>query len=609
MARFQSFEIPDHRTAVPARLTALRAKLPELDAEALLIPRSDAYLGEFVAPSDERLAWATGFTGSAGLCLLLPDRAILFLDGRYLEQGRAQTDASQFEIADVHRSGPVAWIKEHLQAGMPIAADPWLHSINFLRHLERAGAQVLRIDSNPVDELWQDRPGAPSAPVRALPPGLAGETSSAKRQRLAATLRSRGMAGALIASPDSVCWLFNIRGGDTPHTPLIHARAVLRSDGEATLLVEPSRIGETVREHLGDGVRLAAPADLVGALASFAGKSLAIDPDAAPDSLRLLAEARGAIPADSPDPAAVPKALKNQAELEGMREAHRLDGAAMAAFLCWLDRRWPEDGLTEIDAVEALERHRIASGALDDIAFDTISASGPNAALPHYRVSRTSNRRLRHGEFLLVDSGGQFRTGTTDITRTIAIGTVPEEARTAYTLVLRAMIRLSTLEFPDYATGMALDGITREILWRNGLDYAHGTGHGVGAGLSVHEGPFSISSRGPGSARPLQPGLVLSNEPGLYVPGAYGVRIENLLACNVAAPAEGGGPARLAFETLTLAPIDLRPLRPELLERSERRWLDSYHARVWEEIGPLAGPETRQWLRRACQPLESRESA
>ena len=609
MARFQSFEIPDHRTAVPARLAALRAKLPELDAEALLIPRSDAYLGEFVAPSDERLAWATGFTGSAGLCLLLPDRAILFLDGRYLEQGRAQTDASQFEIGNVHRSTPVAWIKEHLQDGMPIAADPWLHSINFLRRLKRAGAQVLRVDSNPIDELWQDRPEAPSAPVRALPPGLAGESSNAKRHRLAATLRARGMAGALIASPDSVCWLFNIRGGDTPHTPLVQARAVLRSDGEATLLVEPSRIGETVREHLGDGVRLAPPADLGSALASFAGKSLAVDPDAAPDSLRLLAEARGAVPADSPDPAAVPKALKNQAELEGMREAHRLDGAAMAAFLCWLDRRWPEDGLTEIEAVEALERHRIASGALHGIAFDTISASGPNAALPHYRVSRTSNRRLRRGEFLLVDSGGQFRTGTTDITRTIALGTVPEEARTAYTLVLRAMIRLSTLEFPDYATGMALDGITREILWRNGLDYAHGTGHGVGAGLSVHEGPFSISPRGPGGARPLQPGLVLSNEPGLYVPGSYGVRIENLLACKAAAPAEGGHPARLAFETLTLAPIDLRPLRPELLEHSERLWLDSYHARVWEEIGPLAGPETRQWLRRACRPLDSRESA
>ncbi len=609
MARFQSFEIPDHRTAVPARLAALRAKLPELDAEALLIPRSDAYLGEFVAPSDERLAWATGFTGSAGLCLLLPDRAILFLDGRYLEQGRAQTDASQFEIGNVHRSTPVAWIKEHLQDGMPIAADPWLHSINFLRRLKRAGAQVLRVDSNPIDELWQDRPEAPSAPVRALPPGLAGESSNAKRHRLAATLRARGMAGALIASPDSVCWLFNIRGGDTPHTPLVQARAVLRSDGEATLLVEPSRIGETVREHLGDGVRLAPPADLGSALASFAGKSLAVDPDAAPDSLRLLAEARGAVPADSPDPAAVPKALKNQAELEGMREAHRLDGAAMAAFLCWLDRCWPEDGLTEIEAVEALERHRIASGALHGIAFDTISASGPNAALPHYRVSRTSNRRLRRGEFLLVDSGGQFRTGTTDITRTIALGTVPEEARTAYTLVLRAMIRLSTLEFPDYATGMALDGITREILWRNGLDYAHGTGHGVGAGLSVHEGPFSISPRGPGGARPLQPGLVLSNEPGLYVPGSYGVRIENLLACKAAAPAEGGHPARLAFETLTLAPIDLRPLRPELLEHSERLWLDSYHARVWEEIGPLAGPETRQWLRRACRPLDSRESA
>ena len=609
MSRFQSFDIPDHRPLVPARLAALRSKLQDLEAEALLIPRTDAYLGEFIAPADERLAWATGFTGSAGTCLLLPDRAILFLDGRYLEQGRAQTNPSEFEIADIHRCGPTEWIRNHLKAGMAIAADPWLHSIAFLRRVERAGVQVLRIDSNPVDELWADRPAVPSEPVRALPPDLAGEESQAKRERLARVLRKDGLAGSLIASPDSICWLFNLRGNDTPHAPLVHARAVLRSDGEATLLINPQRLGNAARNRLGDGVRLAKPSALGGALASFDGEHLAIDPQTVPDSLRLLAEARGAIPADRPDPTSVPKALKNPAELGGMRRAHQLDGTAMATFLAWLDRRWPEGNLTEIEAAEELERCRIASGELADISFDTISASGPNAALPHYRVSRASNRLLRRGELLLVDSGGQYATGTTDITRTVALGEVPDEARTAYTLVLRAMIRLSTLEFPGYASGMALDAVAREILWREGLDYAHSTGHGVGAGLCVHEGPFAISPRGPNATRPLQPGLVLSNEPGIYVPGAYGVRIENLLACREVVPAEGGRPARLAFETLTLAPIDLRPVRPELLEPAERRWLDAYHARVQAEISPLVDPDTRKWLNRACRPLAPRDAA
>ena len=570
--------------------------------------RSDAYLGEFIAPADERLAWATGFTGSAGLCLLLRDRAILFLDGRYLEQGKAQTDPADFEIADIHRTGPGKWIRKNLESGAVIAADPWLHSIAFLRRLERYGARIQRIDSNPVDGLWPDRPDPPCAPVRSHSTDLAGEESRTKRHRLARSLRADGLAGAFVASPDSVCWLFNIRGSDTPHSPLVQARAVLHSDGGATLLVDPARMDASAGDRLGKGVQVVEPNDLRRTLASFAGKRLAIDPDRVPDQIRLVAEAQGAIPVDAADPVTTPKAIKNRSELEGMRRAHRLDGAAMASFLSWLDGRWREDGLTEIDVAEQLERHRLATGELTDISFDTISASGPNAALPHYRVSRASNRRLQSGEYLLVDSGGQYRSGTTDITRTIALGEVREEARTAYTLVLRAMIRLSTLEFPDYATGMALDAVAREVLWRAGLDYAHGTGHGVGAGLNVHEGPFSLSPRGPNAALSLRPGLVLSNEPGVYAPGAYGVRIENLLVCKECASTDSGAPTRLGFETLTLAPIDLRPVRPELLERPERDWLDSYHARVWEEISPLVDPATRAWLQRSCEPVGTRRA-
>ncbi len=603
MARFQCFELPDNRASIPERLALLRARFQDLEVGALLLPRSDAYLGEFISPADERLAWATGFTGSAGTLLLLPTRAVLFLDGRYLVQGGQQTDPSHIEIVNVHLAPPEAWIRENLPSATRIAADPWLHSIAFLRRLEQAGTPVRRIESNPVDDLWLDRPPRRHAPVRGLDPDLAGEDSHLKRERLTGLLRKEELAGVLIGSPESVNWLFNIRGSDTPNTPVVQARALLRSNGDATLLIDAQRLDSATRNRLGDGVRLVAPSALRSELAGFGDRRLAMDPHRSPDRLRVLAKSCGAIVTDREDPVVMPRAQKNPAELEGMRHAHRLDGAAMASFLSWLDRRWPLGGLTEIEAAEKLERCRLQTGELQDIAFDTISASGPNAALPHYRVSRASNRTVRQGELLLMDSGGQYRTGTTDITRTIAIGEVSDDARTAYTLVLRAMIRLSSLEFPEYATGIALDAIAREVLWRHGQDYNHGTGHGVGAGLGVHEGPFSLSSRGRNALRPLKPGFVLSNEPGIYMPGNFGVRIENLLICEVPASAKGERSARLSFETLTLAPIDRRPLRLELLQHSDVLWLDDYHANVVATILPLCQPEARDWLRHACRPL------
>ncbi len=600
MARYQSFDLPDRRGAVPSRIAALRSSLPALDAEALLIPRSDAYLGEFVAPGEERLAWATGFTGSAGTCLLLADRAVLFLDGRYLEQGRLQTDPETFEIVDVRRTPPSAWIRETVPT-LRIALDPWQHSVASVRRLKQAGAELRLLESNPVDALWTDRPRVPASPVRQHPVELAGETCLEKRRRIARSLARRNAAGALLANPESVCWLFNLRGADAPHTPLVHARAVIRSNGDAELLVDPERIPEDMRAGFGDGVTLRRPEETGAALARLRGERLAIDPASTPEALRRLAVSSNACVVEAQDPVAVPKARKNPAEMRGLRHAHRLDGAAMANFLAWLDRSIPARDLTEIDVAEELERQRVRSGELNEISFDTIAAAGPHAALPHYRVSRASNRALRRGEVLLVDSGGQYRTGTTDVTRTLGVGDLPDDARGAYTAVLRAMIRLSTLEFPEYATGVALDAIARETLWREGLDYDHGTGHGVGACLGVHEGPFSLS---PHSAAPaLVTGLVLSNEPGVYVPGRFGVRIENLLALRERAPSEGGTPARLAFETLTLVPIDLRPVLLGRLSPSERAWLDGYHDRVRAEISPMVGADTRAWLERACRPL------
>ena len=601
MARYQSFEDPDHRRDAPERIRLLREWLAAEGGDGLLIPRADRYLAEYIPSAAERLAWATGFTGSAGLCLLLPNRGALFLDGRYLTQGPAQTAGLDLEIVDATRTSPAEWIRDELKPGARILYDPWLHSAHQARSLERSGAVLAAVEVHPVDRLWKDRPAAPAGPVRAHPMELAGESSAEKRRRIGESLAKRA-AAAFIPSAESTNWLFNLRGDDVPHTPIAQCSAILYADGEAVLFADRSRLTDGAREAVGEGVRLSPPSELSEALRSLAGKTTILDLAATPERIRALAVAEGVNVLGGEDPVATPKAIKNLAEIAGMQHAHMVDGAAFATFLARLDARGVE-GLTEIEIADLLEERRIATGELTEISFDTISASGPNAALPHYRVTRESNRTVRSGEFLLIDSGGQYRTGTTDLTRTFAVGDVPEEMRVAYTLVLRGMAALATLRFPAYASGAALDAVAREPLWRWGSDFAHGTGHGVGACLGVHEGPIRIAPRSEAALRPLSPGMIVSDEPGLYVPGSFGVRIENLLLVR-ANEADGDPAGFLSFESLTLAPIDKRPIDMELLGGRAQRWLDDYHARVEREIGPLVDDATRRWLAKACAPLE-----
>ena len=604
MARFQEFRHPTYAMSVAERIAALRSWLAEAHADALLVPRESRYLGEWLHPADERLAWATGFTGSAGLCLLQPSCALLLVDGRYREQASQQTDPALFTVSDIARAPLAQQVAQALEPKAVLAYDPWLHTEKFVAELRAQELRLKAVDPHPVDSLWHDRPGVAPQPIRIHPPALAGSDHADKRASIAAALRKDGLDGAFLGAAESVNWLFNLRGSDVPRTPIAQLQAILRSDGSAVLFVDPERVDGELASHLGSDVDVAEPNRIADAAARLCGSRIRVDPQATPERVWRILEDAGVKLARGTDPAALPKACKNKAELSGMREAHLLDGAAMVTFLHWLDGQDPAS-LTEIDLAEELERRRIATGALDDIAFDTISASGPNAALPHYRVTEDTNRRLHAGEFVLLDSGGQYRMGTTDITRTIALGEVPDELREAYTRVLAGMLRLASQRFPAGTTGGALDALARQFLWQHGQDYAHGTGHGVGACLSVHEGPQVIGSgRGrPGTMCALKPGMVLSDEPGVYVPGKFGVRIENLLVVMEDGAAQEDSTGMLAFETLTHVPIDRRPIVPELLAPSERKTLNAYHARVLQAIGPRVGSEVRNWLVSACAPF------
>ena len=604
MAEYQSFELPDHAAQVSGRLAALRGRMQEMAVDGLLIPRADPYLGESVAPADERLAWATGFTGSAGLGLLLAQRAMLFVDGRYLVQAGAQTDPALFEIIDIAKTTPSVWMQKNFKTDGVLAYDPDLHAFGAIRSFAKAGMRMLAVDRNPVDMLWKDRPARPCTPARLHPQSVAGETAAQKCARIGTLLSGSKADAGFLASSESVNWLLNLRGEDVPHTPVVQAWALLAADGSTTLFLDPNRISAELRRDWNDRVRIVEPTPdvLATEFRRWAGRPLAMDPDATPERIHAIAEASGARVIEHSDPVLLPRACKNAAEIAGMREAHQMDGVAMAGFLAWLDAREPSD-LTEIAIVDALEGYRRDTGGLIDIAFDTIAGSGPNAALPHYRVTRASDRALRRDEFLLVDSGGQYLTGTTDVTRTIALGEVSPKMRAAYTLVLRGMLTLARQRFPEGTPGIALDAIARQVLWQAGHDYPHGTGHGVGACLAVHEGPFRLSNRGKDANRTLKSGAVLSNEPGFYLPGSFGVRIENLLLVGEPQEIEGGTRPMHDFECLTLVPIDTRPIETGMLSEADRQWLDAYHARVFHEIGPHLETDAQDWLERACTPL------
>jgi Xaa-Pro aminopeptidase len=607
---FQSFDSSSDPSLASPRVAALRAWLAANGIDGFLVPRADEHQGEYVPARAARLKWLTGFSGSAGVALVLSDSAVIFVDGRYTLQVRKETDPAIFSYDSLVDNPPSKWIGQNLKSGTRLGFDPWLHTTGEIDTLKaaakKAGVELVPLETNPVDAVWEDQPAAPVTPVEIQPIAFAGELAKDKLVRLAAAIGADGATHAVLTDPSSIAWAFNIRGNDVPHTPLALGFAILAADGSHRLFMDKAKFSREVEAYLTQLAEPHQPGEFEPAIAELAGKGacIALDPVLAAEKLRMLVEANGGTVVAAADPARIPRATKNGAELEGSRAAHRRDGAAVVRMLCWLDRQKP--GATdEIGAVEALENFRRQAGEetqmpLRDVSFETISGSGPNGAVIHYRVSHATNRKLGDGELFLLDSGAQYQDGTTDITRTVPIGRPTGEMRQRYTLVLKGLIGISVLRFPAGTRGADIDAIARVALWTHGLDYAHGTGHGVGSYLAVHEGPQRIAKTG---MEKLLEGMILSNEPGYYKEGAYGIRLENLIVVEKAAQIEGGDIAMHSFETLTLAPFDRRMIVSDLLSPDELNWLDTYHARVLAEIGPMVDGEALAWLERACAPL------
>ncbi|HLY06423.1 MAG TPA: aminopeptidase P family protein [Rhizomicrobium sp.] len=602
---FQSFEDQSDAATCEPRLAALRAELANRGLDGFLVPRADEHQGEYVPKRAERLAWLTAFTGSAGAAVVLKDRAAIFVDGRYTLQVREQTDTRLFEPRDLVAEGPAAWIAANAPRGARIGYDPWLHTANGHDHLRnatvQAGADLVACETNPIDAVWADQPGPPLVKAVLHPFELAGEAAESKRMRIAEEIRKGRADAGVITLPDSICWLLNIRGGDIPHTPFVLSFAILRGDGSTDLFMDARKSSPELAQHLGNAVRLRDPEEFPRALEELAGKTVIADPANCAAAVFDRLQKAGAKIQRGPDPCQLPKACKNPVEIEGMRKAHIRDGAALTRFLAWIGREAPSGHLTEIQAAEALEGYRRATDSLIDISFDSISGAAANAALPHYRVTRSSNRPIRRNEIYLIDSGGQYPDGTTDVTRTIIVGTPTAEMRDRFTRVLKGHIALATARFPEGTTGAALDAFARKPLWDAGLDYDHGTGHGVGAYLSVHEGPQNISKRPITQA--LKSGMICSNEPGYYKEGEYGIRIENLVVVTEPETVPGGDRPMMGFETITVAPIDLDLVEPSFLTDEERDWLNLYHSRVRETLSPIVDAETRAWLAQATRAI------
>ncbi len=583
-----------------ARVAALRGELAARGLAGFVAPRADEHQNEYVPAAAERLMWLTGFSGSAGLAIVLEDKGAIFVDGRYTVQAPAQVDPAVFAVRPIAEEPPGAWIEANLKPGARLGYDPWLHTPEMVERLSKAcraaGGELVALDSNPIDAIWKDRPEAPLGAVSAHPARLAGESAAGKMARVRAALE--GKDGLLVSDAHAVAWLFNIRGADVAHTPLPLSFAYLPRQGRATLFVDGRKLSSAMRARLGALADIDEPDWLAGFMTGLgaAGLRVAFDAASAPARLTQALEAAGGTAIVGPDPIALMKAVKNKAELAGARAAHLRDGAAMARFLCWFDREAPKGKLSEIAAAEALETFRRETGALKDISFPTIAAAGPHAAIPHYCVSEASNLRIGRGIFL-IDSGGQYEDGTTDITRTIAVGRPSAEMRDRFTRVLKGHIAIARAVFPVGTSGAQIDALARQALWRAGLDFDHGTGHGVGSYLSVHEGPQRIAKTGTVA---LAPGMIVSNEPGYYAAGKYGIRIENLVVVEERA-LPGAERKMLGFETISLAPIDLRLVEGKLLDGEEIGWLDAYHARVRSVIGPLVDRETRGWLREATR--------
>ncbi|MFO1186314.1 MAG: aminopeptidase P family protein [Alphaproteobacteria bacterium] len=601
---FQTFDEKTTPAQGATHLPLLRAELARQGFDGFLVPHEDEFQNEYLPAGNERLAWLTGFTGSAGAAAVLAEKAAIFVDGRYTLQARAQVDTALFEPQDFRAGSVAQWLAASARPGARVGYDPWLHSIDAadgLREaLQRAGLELVPVRENPIDRVWAARPAMPQAPAHPHAASLAGEAAEEKRTRLAAKLKEAGADAAVITSPSSIAWLLNIRGGDVAHTPLPLSRAILGANGAVELFMDAVKVTPDLPAHLGNRVVIRPPAEFLSALAGLAGKSVVCDPAVAPAAVfETLGAAKARIKRGQ-DPCVLPRAVKNAAEIAGTRAAHARDGAALTRFLHWIAVEAPKGGLTEIGAAEKLEAFRRQSDALKDTSFDTISGAGPNAALPHYRVTKKTNRPIGPGIYL-VDSGAQYPDGTTDVTRTIAIGTPTAEMKRANTLVLKGHIAIATARFPEGTCGVHLDALARLALWRAGLDYDHGTGHGVGSYLGVHEGPQNISKALRDA--PLKPGMIVSNEPGYYKTGAYGIRIENLVLVMPAEEIPGGDRPMMGFETLTLAPIDTALVDAALLSPEERAWLNAYHARVAAAIGPELDGEAKAWLTLATRAI------
>ncbi|MBB4953243.1 Xaa-Pro aminopeptidase [Agrobacterium vitis] len=608
---FQSFDVTSTPQFGKARVAALRARFAALGIDGFLVPRADEYQGEYVPACAERISWLTGFTGSAGEVLVTANQAVVFVDGRYVTQVRQQVDLEVFTPGDLIDAPPAKWIPAHAPKGFRLGIDPWMHTVSQVTKLEKAvssiGGTLVFVDQNPLDVVWVDRPAPPLGAVSIQPISAAGVDASEKIAQIAEDLRRKEQSAVLITDPSSVAWIFNIRGQDVPHTPHPLSRAIIHATGKADLFLDKRKTNLEVEAYLHGLATQHDPSDFIKVLGSFAktGASIVIDPDLAPAALALLVSSQGGVVVDGSDPAKLGRAVKNMVELNGSAAAHVQDGVAVVEFLSWIGQQ-PAGTVTEIGATKALEAARVRVGErmqnpLRDISFDTIAGAGEHAAIMHYRVTTDSDRMIQNGEMFLVDSGAQYVNGTTDITRTIAVGTVPEEEKRFFTLVLKGMIAISTAKFPKGTRGCDLDPLARIALWKAGADFAHGTGHGVGSFLSVHEGPQRISRL---STQELLPGMILSNEPGYYRPGHFGIRIENLIYVRDLEPVEGGDQDMMSFETLTFAPIDRQLIIEALLTREELRWLDEYHARTREELLPLVVDDAaRKWLIQATEPL------
>ena len=593
------------------RLAALRAQLATLGVDGFLVPRSDEFLGEYVPPSGERLAWLTEFSGSAGLAVVLAQRAAIFTDGRYTTQVAQQTDPALWERRHLIEQPAPDWLREVASAGIGAAAalrigyDPWLHTEAALARY--TGVTLVALAQNPIDAVWTDRPAPPVTPARAHPAEYAGLDSAAKREATAKTLRAAGEDMAVLADPHSIAWLLNIRGGDLSHTPLALGFALLGADASVQLFMDGQKIGPDLRAHLGNAVSVAERSALPAILAGLAGRKLRLDADATPAWFARSLRDAGATVIAGDDPCRLPRAQKNPTEQQGARNAHQRDAVAMARFLAWFAVEAPKGALTEMAAAEKLLDLRRGVDLFRGESFPAISGAGENGAIVHYRATNESNRAIHPNECFLLDSGGQYLDGTTDITRTLFTGPGTAQAglRERYTRVLQGHIALGTARFPRGVAGPHLDALARRPLWDAGLDYDHGTGHGVGSFLSVHEGPAAFSRAA--KVVPLAPGMILSNEPGFYLPGAYGIRIENLLLVREAVAQPDQQKPFLEFETLTLAPYAQALIEPSLLTATETAWIDAYHARVLAEIGPMLAPRgdaaTATWLAAACRPL------